>query len=391
MKRNIILVLILFALIAILWVIYSHIIVFPLADFLEYWAAGRLNFTGGNPYDPAQMMSLEQSVGWNYDHPLMMLNPPWIFALGMFFGVFSYPVSRFIGFLFQISIVCTCAFLLWRIYHGKKKNEWIGWVVVLTFGPILQSLKSGQATLLVLVGIVGFLYFIEKKSDYLAGIFASLVLFKPQLLYLFVVAVFLWSISRRRYQVILGMLIAIIVCLGIAWIFNLQIISQYISMIKYYPLVNWMTSTIGTYLRYLIDPERFYIQLVPSLLGLAWFLLFWLKHWQSFEWIIDLPKIILISIATIPYGWTHDAAVCVISVIQITILFNFRHWNLKNILIFTTYWIANLLIMFFRISQIWFWWYPSFLLIWYLLSYHHLTSNKTKIENSNLAEVVNYG
>jgi hypothetical protein len=390
-KRNIFLVVIIIALIGILWVIYSHIIVFPLPDFLEYWASGRLNLTAGNPYDPNQMMTIEQTVGWNLDHALMMLNPPWVLPYAMLVGIFSYPISRFLGFLIQLAMVCASSILLWRIYNGKKINEWIAWVVVLTFGPILQAFKSGQITILVLLGTVCFLYFIVKKSDFWAGVFASLVLFKPQLLYLFILAIIFWSISRRRYNVLIGMVFALIIYLGVSWLVNPQIFLQYIYMTRYYPLQNWMTSTLGTYLRYLINPEIFYIQFIPTFAGLSWFLFFWMKHRKSFDWITDLPKIILISIATTPYGWTHDAAVCVICVIQITTLFNFHQWTFKKTLIFTTYWVINLLIMFFRISQIWFWWYPSFLLLWYLLSYHHLSSNKPVINNPELIEVANYG
>ncbi len=87
MKRNIFLLLIIIVLVAILWVIYSRIIVFPLQDFLEYWASGRLNITGGNPYDPNQMMTLEQTVGWNLDNALMMLNPPWVLSYAMLVGI----------------------------------------------------------------------------------------------------------------------------------------------------------------------------------------------------------------------------------------------------------------------------------------------------------------
>ena len=42
-------------------------------DFVEYWAAGRLNFTGENPYDPVLMLELQRSVGFTGERALMML------------------------------------------------------------------------------------------------------------------------------------------------------------------------------------------------------------------------------------------------------------------------------------------------------------------------------
>ena len=32
-------------------------------DFVEYWAAGKLNLTGGNPYDPVQIKAMEMQTG----------------------------------------------------------------------------------------------------------------------------------------------------------------------------------------------------------------------------------------------------------------------------------------------------------------------------------------
>jgi hypothetical protein len=183
---------------------------------------------GGNPYDADQMLTMEHTVGWNGTEAIMVLNPPWILSLTMFFGIFSYPFSRFLWFLIQICIICLCSILLWKTYNGNKRYEWISWVALFSFGPMLQTLKVGQVTILVLLGSVGFLYFINKKSDFWAGVLASLVFAKPQLLYLFVVAVIMWSISLHRYRVLIGMVVALIASLSVVWIIDPRIISQYI-------------------------------------------------------------------------------------------------------------------------------------------------------------------
>jgi hypothetical protein len=387
LKRNLFLIFISAVLLLILWIIYTHINIFPKHDFIEYWASGRLNITGRNPYDADQMLILEQMVGWNKNKALMMLNPPWILPFAMFYGLFDYPFSRFLGFLSQISIIYLYSILLWKIYNGSKRTEWISWIAVLSFGPILHALKTGQVTILVLLGSVGFIYCLNNKNDFWAGIFASLLLVKPQLLYLVVYTIILWSISRRLFNVLIGMLIALITCMCVTLIFNPQVLSQYITMMRSYPLEIWMTSTIGAYLRSIIGLEKFYIQFIPAFFGVAWFLIYWARHQKSFDWITILPLIILISIATNPYGWTFDSAVCVWCVVQIALLFDFSHWTLKKILIFTIYWSINYLILFLSASQNWFWWFPIFLLVRYLLSYYHLTWYKIKLTEPNLAMI----
>lgn len=45
-------------------------------DFIEYWASARLLLTGNNPYSLSELSSLQKSVGWNHDKPLIMWNPP---------------------------------------------------------------------------------------------------------------------------------------------------------------------------------------------------------------------------------------------------------------------------------------------------------------------------
>lgn len=386
LKRNLFLLLIFAVLLAILWVIYTHIKVFPLDDFVEYWASGRLNLTGGNPYNADQMLTLEQSVGWE-NEALMMLNPPWILPFAMFFGIFSYPLSRFLCFLVQIGIVGLCSSLLWKFYNGNKHTEWMSWIALLSFGPMLRALKSGQVTILVLLGSVGFLYFINKKSDFLAGILVSLVLIKPHLLYLLVLAVIFWSILHRRYNVLIGITAGLVASLSVAWIINPRVISQYILMVRYYPLEIWMTSTLGSYLRVLFGSEKVYLQFIPSVVGITWFLVYWLRNHKSFDWITHLPMIILISLATSAYGWMIDSALSVWAIIPITILFDFSHWTFKKILVFIMYWGINLLVTFLSVSQNWFWWLPIFLLIWYLLSYKYLSSRKIVSNKPDLAVI----
>src|SRR3954449_5872055 len=58
----------------------------PLFDFVEYWAAGRLNAAGENPYDPERIHEVEHEAE---EHPntVLMWNPPWTLTLVMPFGL----------------------------------------------------------------------------------------------------------------------------------------------------------------------------------------------------------------------------------------------------------------------------------------------------------------
>src|SRR5437660_10371433 len=67
---------------------YSDPAFLPPDDFLQYWAAGRLNATGGNPYDADQLLPLQRSAHRPDDKPaVVMWNPPWALTLAMPFGL----------------------------------------------------------------------------------------------------------------------------------------------------------------------------------------------------------------------------------------------------------------------------------------------------------------
>ena len=72
----------------------SHLLadpsIFPPDDFVEYWAAGRLNATGQNPYDGELLLPLEREAGRDTDEPIMMWNPPWTLTLVMPFGAMGF-------------------------------------------------------------------------------------------------------------------------------------------------------------------------------------------------------------------------------------------------------------------------------------------------------------
>lgn len=89
-------------------------------DFIEYWAAGRLNLTQGNPYSPEQIEALQVQGGRLEGTHLMMWNPLWTLALVMPFGLLDYATGCMLWLLLSLAILCLVAILglavlLWRL------------------------------------------------------------------------------------------------------------------------------------------------------------------------------------------------------------------------------------------------------------------------------------
>jgi hypothetical protein len=148
-------------------------------------------------------------------------------------------------------------------------------------------------------------------------------------------------------------------------------------LVRFYPLNFWPTSTLGTFIRQIIDTNKFYLQFIPLIAGLIWFLVYWQKRGKTLDWSSQLPLIVLVSLTTTPYAWTTDYSVIIIGVIQISVLFMVSQWNIIKGMIFAVYWIADCLITFLIANQNWFWWFTGVLLIWYILSLGYLIRNKS--------------
>ncbi|MGH7171157.1 MAG: hypothetical protein ACRELF_17775, partial [Gemmataceae bacterium] len=94
----------------------------PLLDFVEYWAAGRLNVHGENPYDPVQVEQLERSVGRDREG-ILMWNPPWTLALVMPLGLLDCRVAHLLWLCLHLVVLVWCSDALWRLYDGDVENR----------------------------------------------------------------------------------------------------------------------------------------------------------------------------------------------------------------------------------------------------------------------------
>jgi hypothetical protein len=375
MVRLFIRILLILLLLGCLFLLAQKINVFPLHDFLEYWTAGNLNFNDGNPYSPTEMFSLQKQLGWDQPYPLMMFNPPWLLTVAMPFSMIAYPFSRFLWFIFELFILFIAADLLWKTFSGNPNQRWIAWLVVLSFGPTLQTLKLGQVSPFITLGLAGFLFFLDKEKPFWAGVMASFCSIKPQLLYLFFIALLFWIIKEKKWLVLLGIISGIFFSLLPAVLVNHKLILQYLYAIPNQQLTFWVTATIGSTLRLIFGEELFFLQFIPSLLGLAWLIYFWIKNAKVWNWKKHLPILILISIVTTSYGWAFDLSVLVVSIIPVVVIYLHSRLNFRTGMLIVAYGSASLLNTFLSMEQHWFWWLSSFFLVLYLLANHWLKNN----------------
>jgi len=294
--------------------------VLPTDDFVEYWAASRLNMTGSNPYAPDELRVLETEAGWPEDEPVVMMwNPPWTLTLIMPLGLLSYRIGRVIWLALHFVLILLCADWAWCFYGGPARHRWLAWIIAYTFSPTLFVLTMGQIGTLILVGVVGFLHFDKRRQWWLAGASAVLIAIKPHLFYLFWIALLLWALDQRRWSALLGGALAGLAATAIPLAFNAAVISQYLHTALNDPPFYWATPTLGAVLRLLFGVDKYWLQFAPTMVGLLWFLAYWQRHKRQWDWAEQMPLLLLVSVLTTSYGWEYDQVIVLPAVMQMAV------------------------------------------------------------------------
>ena len=356
------------ALAAQLWHLSCNAAVLPPDDYVEYWAAGRLNLGGDDPYDPVGLLPLERDAGRDTDVAVMMWNPPWTLTLAMPLGALPTRLGQLVWFLMNLAAVGASAGLLWRVYGGRPDRVWIAVAVAFTFQPTFAALRSGQISPLLLLGAALFLWCESRGRPFAAGVAAGLLAIKPHLTYLFWPAVLLALPTRAGRRFVAGGLAGGLVAGLIPLAFNPAVYGQYVAAFRDHPPAEHVSLTLGTLLRYTFGTGRFALQFVPVLLGVAWFAWYQLRGHGGRNWPAALPWLLLVSFVTSPYGaWHFDLVLLLVPVVQRAAEFSTAGWQRHRLAVGV--YVVAVAVMFWLnvagVASVWFLWVAPLLLALY--------------------------
>jgi hypothetical protein len=304
----------------------SHLLadpsIFPPDDFVEYWAAGRLNAFGQNPFDGTLLLPLERDAGRDTDEAIMMWNPPWTLSLAMPIGMLKARAAQLLWLAVSLALVVGCADRLWAVYGGPSGQRWIAWALALTFLPTLFVLQAGQIGPFILLGITAFLIAERAGRPWLAGAAGVLIAIKPHLVYLFWIALAAWALRRplpTRWKVIAGGVFAGLLATAIPLACNPNVLNQYTDAMTHRTPEQWKSPTLGSLLREIFGAERFDLQFAPTLVGLAWLVaIAWCSRYRPWVWAERMPMLLLVSFVTASYGaWPFDLVILLPAVIHV--------------------------------------------------------------------------
>lgn len=273
----------------------------PPQDLTQYWAAAHL--VRLNPYSLSFVTELEKSAGVAViGSPLVLKNPPWAIPFILPLGLFSYRVAFALWTVFSVVIVAGCVRAVWQL--RERSESLFSILLPFVFGPTIVLLMLGQWTVLVLLGITGFLIMVERRRDWLAGSLLLLVMGKPHVSFLFLVAIALWTLRSRRWAILYSATISLTAASITMLIINPSIFTQFLERTKQvvdetvpYPNFGGMLYTVF---------GHHALALLPQAAGVVWLLFYWRSRRRHWDWKTNGMLVLAVSVVSSYYSYPYD-------------------------------------------------------------------------------------
>ena len=295
-------------------------------DFLAYWSAAHLFANGGNPYSQAEMRQLQQQTSpdrfVNNDGFINAWNPPWLILILLPVGILPFSIAFPVWVFCNTFLIGLALLISWKLCVGDQRSWGILFVFLTGFLYVetISYLAIGQITSIVLLGIVLFIWFLDRDLDILAGIAILFATIKPHISYFFLILAFIWIIQNRRWKVVIGFILAALISLVIFWVIIPGWLNNYISLLNNLPFNLLYTSTFTS-----LISDKFNISIFKFLPILLIFLIKpLLQIIRSEDWLTAANLALLASIPLSPYGFNFDHIVLLPSIVQIIA------WSSKN-------------------------------------------------------------
>jgi len=290
----------------------------PFSDFISLWGAGRLLWTGQNPYDRELMIGLIAANVAGANTPVGGFhNPFWTLPLFLLVGVLPYPLACLAWSVMTIAVAIYCLrfFIDERLGPAGDSRQVLRLIIAtLYFFPLLKHLFVGQTTIFVLGGLILGLKFYRKEQWFPSGLAFSATLLKPHLFVpLYILCVVAGIRSRRRHLigVVLGFIFALFVSSILSLTFRPSLIGEFVR------------STSGLYAERLAVPQvtlghaiailTGVSAAVPiiSCLGIVGGICLGIAGSQM-DFLQKAAHALFLGVICAPYGWSHDHVILLV-------------------------------------------------------------------------------
>jgi hypothetical protein len=271
-------------------------------DWIAYWSSGRLLLTHQNPYNEKVLVDLARSVGAGNGKGVIVRYPPNGLLFELLLAEMGPRLAGIVWVLVLIAALMASVRLLRRMMDdGGERNHLLGYL----FPPVLCCLMSGQIGILLLLAFALFLYLHERRP-WLAGTVLSFCLAKPHLMVLPLAVLAVWSVGRKRFQILAGGALTLLVCGLIPLYFDPHIWSHYMTGLVGDRIEDEFIPVLSCVFRVVVHRDWHWLQFVPMLCGLVWALAYYWRRRDRWEWLADGSLLMAVGVLVAPYAWVTD-------------------------------------------------------------------------------------
>jgi len=271
-----------------------------------FWASGQLLVHRANPYDEAAVGRLQAALGIPVDTNNIVRNPPWALFLVLPLGLLE-PWKAVVMWSLLLAVCFALAMQTMRAILGdryKRGYLWLAWC----FWPAICCIEVGQTGVVLLLGLTLFLRYHERRPFW-AGIALSLCAFKPHIFLPFGAVLLLWIVTRKKWAIVWGAVLALAVESGIAMIFDHNVWVDYRTAMQTQHIADQFIPTLGVTLRSLVDSDTIWLEFVPAALGCAWAVWYFFRNRVRWDCETHGSLVTLVSLVAAPYSWFTDQAI----------------------------------------------------------------------------------
>ncbi len=276
-------------------------------DFLPYWISAHLLAAGHDPYDRGVIFAIERGVGNREAAPFIMRNPPWALPVVAPLGYLGIHWGAFVWLLSMLLFAGLSVGLLTR------DCPWVR-LRAAFFAPLFIALMVGQLTTLVLFAAACFLT-CRHKRPFVSGVVLSLAALKAHLLVLFWPILLIDCYRRRNWRIPAGLLFGVAMLTGLAFLWDPHAWAQYRRAMLHDSLTLQYLPDVSADIRFLFARRHPWVQLVPSLVGVAWAIRYYVR--TSWDWMEQGAVLLAVSAVLSPYSWSCDMALMLPLVLRV--------------------------------------------------------------------------
>src|SRR4029077_9805521 len=203
----------------------------------------------------------------------------------------------------------------WRMYGDGPHPPAAFLLAGYLFAPVAACLVAGQMGMVLLLGI-SLVLLLEQDRPFLAGAALLIPMAKPHIFALLWPIVAVWVIARKRWSLLGGIASAFLLANAIAVAFDPAIFQHYREMLQQQAIQHEFIPALSGMIRGIFFRRYFWVQFVPTGLGLLWSAWYYWKNRQTWSWRGHGPALLVVSLLTTPYSWMTDEVVLLPAILQ---------------------------------------------------------------------------